>query len=76
MKRMDLWCRHRFFQNLAQYELVEASDVVEDEKKLKDAVRLVRTFVNNPDRTMLTVTFIKSLELLANTVENQLGEVM
>lgn len=58
------------------YELVEASDVVEDEKKLKDAVRLVRTFVNNPDRTMLTVTFIKPLELLANTVENQLGEVM
>lgn len=57
------------------YELVEASDVVEDEKKLKDAVRLVRTFVNNPDRTMLTVTFIKSLELLANTVESQLEEV-
>lgn len=57
------------------YELVEASDVVEDEKGLKDAVRLVRTFANNPDRTALTDLFIKSLKLLTDTVESQLKEV-
>lgn len=57
------------------YKLVEASDVVEDEKELKDAVRLVRTFVDNPDRAALTDLFIKSLKLLADTVESQLEEV-
>lgn len=57
------------------YELVEASDVVIDEKKLADAVSLVRTFVKSPDRTALTDTFIESLKLLANIVESQLEEV-
>ena len=57
------------------YELVEASDVIEDEKKLKNAVSLVRTFVKSPDRTALTDTFIESLKLLADTVESQLEEV-
>lgn len=57
------------------YELVEASDVVIDEKKLADAVSLVRTFAKYPDRTALTDTFVKSLKLLADTVESQLGEV-
>lgn len=57
------------------YELVKASDVIEYEKKLKDAIRLVRTFVKNPDRTLID-SLIKSLKLLANTVENQLGEAM
>lgn len=59
------------------YELVEASDVVIDEKKLADAVSLVRTFAKYPDRTALTDTFIESLKLLANIVESQLkgGEV-
>lgn len=33
------------------YELVEASDVIEDEKKLKDAINLVRTFAEYPDIT-------------------------
>lgn len=55
--------------------LVEASDVTEDEKELKDAIRLVRAFVKNPDRTALTESFIKSLKLLADAVENQLKEV-
>ena len=57
------------------YELVEASDVIENEEKLKNAVNLVRTFAKYPDRTALTDTFIESLKLLADTVESQLEEV-
>lgn len=57
------------------YELVEASDVTEDEKKLKDAIRLVRTFTKNSDRTALTDSFVDSLKLLADTVESQMEEV-
>ena len=57
------------------YELVEASDVAEDEEKLKDAIRLVRAFTKNPDRTALTESFIESLKLLAYTVESQMEEV-
>lgn len=56
------------------YELVEASDVIEYEKALKDAIRLVRTFVKNPDRTLID-SLIKSLKLLADTVESQMEEV-
>lgn len=55
--------------------LYEASEIVEDEEKLKDAVKLVRTFAKNPDRTALTDTFIESLKLLADTVESQMEEV-
>lgn len=57
------------------YELVKASDVIEYEKKLKDAVSLVRTFAKNPDRAALMDSFIKSLKLLADTVESQMEEV-
>lgn len=57
------------------YELVETSDVDEDEEKLKDAIRLVRTFTKNPSRTALTESFIESLKLLADTVESQMEEV-
>lgn len=57
------------------YELVEASDVIEDEEKLKDAISLVRTFAECPDRTALTDTFIESMLLLADTVESQMEEV-
>lgn len=57
------------------YELVEASDVVIDEKKLADAVSLVRAFAKYPDRTALTDTFIKSLKLLADIVESQMEKV-
>ena len=56
------------------YELVKASDVIEYEKELKDAIRLVRTFVKNPDRTLID-SLIKSLKLLADTVERQMEEV-
>ena len=57
------------------YELVEASDVTENEKKLKDAIRLVRTFAKYLDKTALTDSFIKALKLLADTVESQMEEV-
>ena len=57
------------------YELIEASDVIENEEKLKNAINLIRTFAKNPGRTALTDTFIESLKLLANTVESQLEEV-
>ena len=52
----------------------EASEIVEDEEKIKDAVNLVRTFTKYPDRTALTDSFIKSLELLADVVESQMEE--
>lgn len=54
------------------YELVEISEIFEDEEKIKDAVSLVRTFTKYPDRTALTDSFIKSLKLLADTVESQM----
>ena len=56
-------------------ELYEASEVVEDEEKIKDAVSLVRAFTKNPDRTALTDTFIESLKLLTDTIESQMEEV-
>ena len=52
----------------------EASEIIEDEEKIKDAIRLVRTFVKNPDRTLID-SLIKSLKLLADTVESQMEEV-
>lgn len=55
--------------------LYEASDIIENEEKIKDAVNLVRTFAKNPDRTALTESFIDSLKLLADTVESQMEEV-
>lgn len=55
--------------------LYEASEIVEDEEKIKDAVNLVRAFAKSPDRTALTDSFIKSLKLLADTVESQMEEV-
>lgn len=55
--------------------LYEASEIVEDEEKIKDAVKLVRTFAKYQDRTALTDTFIESLKLLADTVESQMEEV-
>ena len=44
-------------------------------KKLKDAISLVRTLIKYSDRTALTNSFIKSLKLLADTVESQMEEV-
>ena len=55
--------------------LYEASEIIKDEEKIKDAVNLVRTFAKNPDRTALTESFIKSLKLLSDTIESQMEEV-
>lgn len=61
------------------YELVEVSDVIGYEEKLKNAIRLVRTFARvfakYQIKTALTDQFIESLKLLADTVESQLEEV-
>ena len=54
--------------------LCQASEIVEDEEKIKDAVNIVRTFAKYPDRTALTDSFIESLKLLADTVESQMEE--
>lgn len=62
--------------NLAPgYELVEASDVAMDEKKLEEAISLVRAYAKKPSRIALTDTFIESLKLLADIAESQLEEV-
>lgn len=55
--------------------LYEASEIIEDEEKIKDALNLVRAFAKNPDRTALTDSFIESLKLLADTVESQMEDV-
>lgn len=55
--------------------LHEASEILKDEERIKDAISLVRTFAKYPDRTALTDTFIESLKLLTDTVESQMGEV-
>lgn len=57
------------------YELVEATGIVEDEKKLKNAISIVRVFTKYPERVKLTESFLKSLKLLVNTIEDQMGEV-
>ena len=54
--------------------LYEASEIVEDEERIKDAISLVRTFTKYPDRTALMDSFIESLKLLADTVESQMEE--
>lgn len=55
--------------------LYEASEILKDEEKIKNAINLVRTFAKYPDRTALTDTFIESLKLLTDTVESQMEEV-
>lgn len=55
--------------------VLEASEIIEYEEKIKDAVKLVRTFVKCPYRIALTDTFIRPLKLLVNTVESQMEEV-
>lgn len=59
----------------AENTLYEASEIIEDEERIKDAVNLVRTFAKYPDRTALTGSFIEALKLLADTVESQLEEM-
>lgn len=45
-------------------------------KKLEEAIKRVRVFIETPNRTALTgLLLYESLELLADTVESQLEEV-
>lgn len=55
--------------------LYAASDMIEDEKKLREAIAHVRYFADNKDRMSLTDKVIDSMLLLADSVENQLEEV-
>lgn len=61
--------------NYVEKTVYEASEIVEDEEKIKDAVKLVRTFAKYPDRTALTDAFIESLKLLTDAIESQMEEV-
>ena len=67
-KMVTIYCKERGI-------IKEASEIIEDEEKIKDAVNLVRTFAEYPYRTALTDSFIKSLKLLADTIESQMEEV-
>ena len=58
----------------AEKTLHEASGIIEDEEEITYAISLVRTFTKYPDRTALTDSFIESLKLLSDTVENQMEE--
>lgn len=53
----------------------EASEIVEDEEKIKEAIAHVKYFANNKDRMSLTDKVIESMLLLANVVESQMEEV-
>lgn len=55
--------------------LYEASEIIEDEEKLEEAIAYVKYFVKNKDRTSLTDKIIESMLLLANAVESQMEEV-
>jgi hypothetical protein len=52
--------------------LYEASEIIEDEEKIKDAVNLVRKFTRYPGRAILADSFVEALKLLADTVESQM----
>lgn len=55
--------------------LYEASEIVGDEEKIKEAIAHVKCFANNKGRMSLTDKVIESMLLLANTVESQMEEV-
>jgi hypothetical protein len=55
--------------------LYEASEIIEDKEKIKDAVNFVRKFTRYPDRTVLVDSFVESLKILVDTVESQMEEV-
>lgn len=56
-------------------KLLEASEIVKDKKKLKEAIAHIKYFSDNKNRMDLTDKVIDSMLLLANTVESQLEEV-
>lgn len=56
-------------------KLLDASEIVEDKIKLKEAIAHVKYFSDNKNRMDLTDKVIDSMLLLANTVESQIEEV-
>jgi len=72
---LNFYCAKTVTYRNDEKTLCEASEIIEDEEKIKGAVKLVRTFAKKPDRTALTDSFIESLKLLADTVERQMEEV-
>lgn len=56
-------------------KLLDASEIVKDKKKLKEAIAHIKYFSDNKNRMDLTDKVIDSMLLLANTVESQLEEV-
>ena len=59
----------------AEKTLHEATGIIEDEEEITYAISLVRTFTKYPYKTAWTDSLIKSLKLLADTVESQMEEV-
>lgn len=55
-------------------KLLDASEIVEDKIKLKEAIAHVKYFSDNKNRMDLTDKVIDSMLLLANTVESQIEE--
>nr|DAG36419.1 MAG TPA: hypothetical protein [Caudoviricetes sp.] len=55
--------------------LYEASEIVEDEEKIKEVIAHVKCFANNKGRMSLTDKVIESMLLLTDTVESQMEEV-
>ena len=55
--------------------LYEASEIIEDEEKIKEAIARVKYFANNKNRMSLTDKVIESMLLLADTIESQMEEV-
>jgi hypothetical protein len=72
---LNFYCAKTVTYRNDEKTLCEASEIIEDEEKIKGAVKLVRTFAKKPDITALTDSFIESLKLLADTVESQMEEV-
>lgn len=68
--------RNKIVTKLNSDEIIyEASKIVAYVEKLEESVRLAREFIMNPNGITLTESFLKSLELLADTVESQMEEV-
>lgn len=55
--------------------MFSASEMKEEEIKLKEAIAHVKYFANNKDRMSLTNKVIESMLLLVDAVESQLKEV-
>lgn len=55
--------------------LYEASEIIEDEEKIEEAIAHVKYFANNKYKMSLTDKIIESMLLIVNIVESQMEEV-